>query len=101
VPVPFATVYSRDSHFQRHGQAVGAVDSADYERMADDFMFGAMNVNTRECRRKNLDFVRLDFVTAHFGVSALPRVLKTFFIAGPFRVSAQDFFNFECRRTNL
>jgi hypothetical protein len=64
-------------------------------------MFGVMNVNTRECRRQNLDFVRLDFVTEYFGVGALPRIVRTFYPAGPFRVSAQDFFNFECRRTDL
>jgi hypothetical protein len=99
--VPFANVNSRDKHFQRHGQAVGAIDAAEYERMADAFMFGAMNADTRECRRANLDYVRLDFVSEHFGVCALPRLVRTFYPAGPFRVSAQDFFNFECRRVDL
>ena len=58
-------------HFERHGQQVGAVDAADYERMADEFMSGAMNHNTRECRRPNQgDRLRFDTFNRRFVAEA-------------------------------
>lgn len=83
--VPFANVMKRDIHFQRHGREFGAATAVEYELMADAFMFGPTNADTRECirpnaRRRN----RMDFRRVYFGVAAIAQpVLATFYIPTP------------------
>lgn len=78
------------------------MDAADYERMADAFMFGAMNADTHECNRANLDIVRLDFVRRHFGVAALPVTVWTFYPVDAFNIAyrggPQDYLTYQCGR---
>ena len=83
--VPFDSVMERDIHFRRHGHEFGIGTADEYERLADEFMFGAMNADTHECiqatkPRRN----RMDFATVHFGVaSGNPESLITFYIPRP------------------
>jgi pyocin large subunit-like protein len=103
--VPFANINSRDKHFLRHGHKFGAVDAAHYERMADAFVFGAMNADTHECNRPNLDVVRMDFVTRHFGVGALPTTVRTFYPIDAFSIAYRggcpNYFAYQCGRIDL
>jgi hypothetical protein len=83
--VPFASVMQRDIHFRRHRHEFGVGTPEDYERLADAFMFGTMNADTRECTRPNgILRDRMEFVTVHFGVAVVARPeLVTFFIPSP------------------
>jgi pyocin large subunit-like protein len=75
----------RDIHFRRHGHEFGVGTAAEYEQMADAFLFGAMNADTHECFRPNGNLRdRMDFVTVHFGVAIRVRpVVATFYIPTP------------------
>jgi pyocin large subunit-like protein len=79
--VPFATAYQRDSHFKRHGGEFGAATEAEYEAMADRFMLGPMNANTRDCTRSNGDdYLRMDLIRTDFGVTCVTSgFLRTFY----------------------
>jgi len=107
--VPFANPMELGIHFQKHGHKFGAQSAADYERIADAFMFGPMNADTRECTRPgNIDRLRHDFVTTYFGcvcTGANPHFLRTFYPVDPRTLARHGgsarFFGFECARTNL
>jgi hypothetical protein len=75
----------RDIKFQKHGKEFGLTTPDEYERLADAFMFDAMNVDTHECTRPNGHLrERMDYVTVHFGVAKVARpVLVTFYIPKP------------------
>lgn len=98
----------RDLHFQKHGHEFGAADAAEYERMADDFMFGPMDLrNVRECRRPNRG-ARLRFNTwnRRFGsASGAPEYIKTFYIVAQstinFHGGEMAYFGWECGRINV
>ncbi len=79
--MPFSTALNRAMHFRKHGHEFGAADEVDYDRMADAFMFGAMNASTHECVRPNaIDRLRFDDSNRTFGAACLrPVVLKTFY----------------------
>jgi hypothetical protein len=78
--MPFSSVNERDIHFAKHGQKVGAADAAQYENMADAFMFGAMTLSMAECVRTDTDRVRLNYLNRHFGVAQVaPEFVKTFY----------------------
>ena len=105
--VPFDTQMKRDIHFQKHGHEFGAVDAADYERMADDFMFGLMNAYTRECQRPNHGS-RLRFNTwnRRFGsASVAPAHLKTFYRVNwgtiNYHGGELQYFAWECGRISV
>jgi hypothetical protein len=102
--VPFASTLHRDTHFAKHGHKFGAADPLEYERMADQFMFGAMDSDTKECMRpRSTDRFRFGFVIHLAGVVALrTNFLRTFFPVEP-RVIARHrdeagYFAFECAR---
>ena len=79
--MPFRNDYDRDIHFEKHGQQFGASDALDYERMADAFMHGAIEVDARACTRPNgVDRVRFGFSTRKEGVACIqPDFLRTFY----------------------
>ena len=79
--MPFENAMELKLHFRKHGYKFGLATAADYERMADAFMFGAMNADTQECvRPTGKRRCRLDFTAAHFGVANIaPSFLLTFF----------------------
>src|ERR1700678_1405893 len=83
--VPFANVMQRDIHFKRHGHEFGLTTAAEYEQLADAFMFGAMDADTHECVRPSGSLRdRMNFVTVHFGVAVIVRpALVTFYIPTP------------------
>jgi|SRR5208282_1636845 len=105
--VPFETPMKRDLHFHKHGRAVGALSANDYERMADEFMFGAMNRSTRQCQRPYQgDRLRFDTWNKRFGsASVAPEFLRTFFIVPQGRINSHGgdmaFFGWECGRINV
>ena len=79
--VPFENAMELKLHFRKHGYKFGITSAADYERMADSFMFGPMNADTQECiRPAGKRRCRLDFTAAHFGVANVtPKFVLTFF----------------------
>lgn len=97
----------RDIHFQKHGQQFGAADAAAYEAMADAFMFGARDINTRECRRPNLGArLRFSIWTRYFGAASVnPDFVKTFHIVNRAKVNnhggENQYFGWECGRINV
>ena len=106
--MPFATQLSRDTHFERHGRALGAVDAAEYESMADAFMSNQMDRNTRECPGLVLkERVRFNTSNRRFGVEAIgpPPYLKTFYIVNQATINYHGdemrFFGYECGRIKV
>lgn len=81
--MPFASVWERDIHYARHGHEFGAADPAEYEQLADGFMYGFMSTTTHECTRpRATDRVRFDFSNYNEAVACIaPAFLRTFFIA--------------------
>jgi hypothetical protein len=105
--VPFANELERDLHFTKHGHKFGVSDAVQYERMADDFMFGTMRISMTECVRPNMiDRLRYNYSNRHFGVAGVtPPYVKTFYPV-PFHTIAHyqvaaNFFAHECGRTDL
>ncbi len=105
--MPFANTLELQIHFVKHGAKFGLSDAAEYEAMADAFMTGAMDANTRECTRPNLvDYLRLNFRNLHFGVLCLQNdSVRTFYPVEARlvrrRSGAAAYFRFECGRTTL
>jgi len=99
-------MYQRSSHFMKHGADVGAVDELAYEAMADAFMFGQMNADTRDCTRPNGDdYVRMDLVKTDFGVSCVSTgFLRTFYKPPATKIKNRGgpamFLASECARMN-
>jgi hypothetical protein len=91
-------------HFRKHGYKFGLTTAADYEQMADRFMFGAMNADTRECvRPAGKRRFRLDFAAAHFGVANVdPGFLLSLFPPTASMIAKHDgmlgYFTDECGR---
>jgi pyocin large subunit-like protein len=100
--VPFLSALHRGTHFQKHGHEFGVADEFDYEQMADTFMFGPMNSDTRECTRPTGRDCRLDFRTGHFAAGYRPQVVITFFVVGVNRARGRGgmagYFAYECAR---
>lgn len=105
--MPFASQMERDIHFKKHGHKFGVASAEEYEKMADQFMIGSLNPNTRECARPNgADRLRFDLVTLHFGVaSTSPNFIRTFYPVERRIVVRHGgpaaYFTYECGRTNL
>ncbi len=105
--MPFRNQFERDIHFRKHGSEFGATDAADYERMADRFMFGTMDPDTHECTRpRGFDRIRFGYTTYIEGVACTnPVYLRTFYVVNPFLVAGhggnQGYFTCECARMNL
>ena len=80
--MPFANVWERDTHFAKHGHEFGAADPAEYEQLADTFMYGPLPASTHECvRPRGVDRIRFDFGSYHEAVACTaPVFLRTFFI---------------------
>jgi hypothetical protein len=102
--LPFANAQELSIHFAKHGHKFGIATEKEYEKMADAFMSGAMNANTKECTRPNRTRrCRLDFVRIHFGVACInPSFVLTFYPVDPavvaFNRDVNGFFTNECAR---
>ena len=106
--MPFANVFERDLHFTKHGRKFRAADAAEYERMADNFMYGPLSLGTQECTRPVgptgvQDKVRFDFGTRYEAIACVvSSFLRTFFpVEVRFikrRGGEARYFAYECRR---
>jgi pyocin large subunit-like protein len=102
--VPFANVYQRNIHFQKHGAVVGAATELEYEAMADQFMFGPMNADTNDCTRPNGDdYLRMDLIKTDFGVTCISTgFLRTFYRPPAIKIwnrgGTKRFLAYECAR---
>ncbi len=82
--MPFVNQLERDIHFAKHGHKFGASNADEYERMADQFMYGPLGQNSRECNRPVgpdglRDKFRFGFVN-HYAAAACiePPFIRTF-----------------------
>lgn len=105
--MPFANQIERDIHFQKHGHKFGIATAADYEQLADAFLFGAMNASTGECIRPNaIDRLRFNNANRHFGVACMaPICVRSFYPVELMKINrhggSAGFFSYECARVNL
>jgi hypothetical protein len=105
--MPFANQNERDIHFQKHGHKFGAADAAEYESMADTFMFGAMTISMAECTRPNaIDRLRFNYANRHFGAASIaPEFVKTFYPVSLHTIAHHggpvSYFAYECARTDV
>jgi hypothetical protein len=97
----------RDTHFRKHGSDIGARDPEEYERMADEFMFGEMNRNTRQCTRPNRgQRLRFNSWNRRFGgaYSVAPEYVRTFYVVRQAHIDYHGgenaYFGWECGRIN-
>jgi hypothetical protein len=96
-------------HFARHGHKFGiaGLTEAQYEQMAETFMFGAVTADMSECTRPNrIDRLRSELVKKHFGVAmANSNVIRTFYPPEQRKIAKHGgmagFHAYECGRTNL
>src|ERR1700737_4477396 len=97
----------RDIHYQKHGHQFAVVDATDYERMADDFMFGPMGGNTRQCHRPNQGSrLRFDTWNKQFGSASIgPVFVKTFYRVSQGTINyhggEMQYFGWECGRIGV
>jgi len=107
--MPFCDAWERATHFAKHGHEFAAVDAMEYERIADDFIFGPRDAVTHECTRPSgHERLRFDFVIRYFGVARVvpaPECVKTFYVVKGSTVAhhggAQGYFQYECGRINV
>lgn len=80
--MPFANVWERNIHFAKHGHEFAAGGPAEYEQLAEAFMYGPAAATTHECTRpRGLDRIRFDFASYHEAVACVaPAFLRTFFV---------------------
>ncbi len=102
--MPFDNKWERDTHFAKHGHEFGAVDAEEYERMADAFMFGALEPDVQECiRPSGVDRLRFGFITRRLGVACtLPVFIRTFHVVTISAIAAhrdsRRYFQWQCGR---
>ena len=102
--MPFQDTLERDLHFAKHGHEFGAADAAEYERMADAFMFDPINVDVWECIRTNrIDRLRFGYSSHRLGVaSILPVFIRTFHLVGAVNIAShggtRGYFRWQCGR---
>src|SRR5271170_6265318 len=105
--MPFGNAMERELHFWKHGEEFGAVDSLEYERLADTFMYGPLGVEPHECfRPSGLDRVRFDYGTHFEGVACTrPEAIRTFYTVGLGLIRRHGgeagYFAHECNRVGL
>lgn len=68
--VPFANDAELSIHFWKHGKKCGAATEAEYEEMAENFLYAVASFTTLQCVRSagTRDTVRLDDADGRFGV---------------------------------
>jgi hypothetical protein len=107
--LPFANQFELALHFEKHGRKFGLLpgQEAEYERMADEFLFGDMPPRVKQCIRANgIDRLRFCFRRTFFGVACLiPECVRTFYPPEDEVIIARGgnaaFFRFECGRVIL
>jgi uncharacterized radical SAM superfamily protein len=107
--VPFCNEWERNTHFAKHGYKFAAVDPLEYERIADAFMFEALDVGVGQCiRPTGAERLRFDFEVRYFGVARIvpePECLITFYPVQrgtiDYHGGAARFFRHECARIDV
>lgn len=105
--MPFSTDFERNLHFTKHGHKFGAADASEYERMADEFMYGPLDIDTHECiRPSGIDRVRFGFGTHYEGVARrFPEFVRTFYPVKATIITRHggeaEYFAYECSRMTL
>ncbi len=105
--MPFADPLHRATHFARHGAEFGCATEAEYEELAEQFLFGPMDVLTRQCLRPNgNDRLRFRAIDRDFGVACVrPAFIRTFYKVSLLKIrrhgGPDDFFADECARISL
>lgn len=105
--MPFVDKMRRDTHFERHGREFGASTPAEYEALADAFMHGAMDQQTRECNRPNgRDRLRFRDTDRAFGCArTASMIIRTFYLVARNVIANHggtvQYFQAECQRTSL
>jgi pyocin large subunit-like protein len=105
--MPFANPLERATHFLRHGAQFGCATEDEYEELAEDFLFGAMDAGTKECvRPKGKDRLRFRGINRNFGVACVqPAFVRTFYRVRLLKIQRHGgpdaFFADECARINL
>ena len=105
--MPFANPLERATHFVRHGAEFGCATEAEYEVLAEQFLFGPMEAHTRQCvRPKGNDRLRFRAIDRDFGVACVnPEFIRTFYRVRLLRIQRHGwpdaFFRYECARIDL
>ena len=105
--MPFANPLERATHFVRHGAEFGCATEAEYEVLAEQFLFGPMDVYTRQCVRPNgNDRLRFRAIDRDFGVACVrPAFIRTFYKVRLLKIhrhgGPEAFFRYECARIDL
>lgn len=99
--MPFKHRYSRDNHFERHGDEFSAKTADEYEKMAEKFMYGPLPPGVKECKRTDGVIVRFDPATAAFGTMSKDKRIYTYMLVmppfGPGH-TAESYFEHECKK---
>lgn len=98
--MPFKHDHALQRHFIRHGEEFQAGTADEYERLADEFLAGPLQVGAMECYRTSGDLVRFDPTTNEFGVLSKNGYVSTYLIhrslpGGP---TGLQYFQYECGR---
>lgn len=89
-------------HFTKHRAEFGVPTADEYLALAEEFMYGALGPNTRECIRPSGDVVRFDFITHELGVASRG-IIRTYHVPPPRRIRGKGgesgYFTWECGRS--
>ena len=66
-------------HFSEHGGDFGALNSDEYERLADASLGNEIRSGTHECVRKGGDIIRFDSQTQSYGVLDRSQRIRTYY----------------------
>jgi hypothetical protein len=92
------------THFRKHGHKFGVTTETDYEQLAEQFLFGAMDGDTQDCIRPDgIDRVRFKNGNRHLGVAIIaPGFVRTFYPVEARHIArcggATGYLAFECNR---
>ena len=102
--MPFANSMELAIHFRKHGHKFGAATETDYERLAEQFLFGIMDSDTQDCIRPDgIDRVRFKNSNRYLGVAIIaPGFVRTFFPVEAWHIAhyggTVGYLAFECNR---
>ena len=94
----FRTDEDRRLHFYKRGVDFGCVTSAQYERMADEFLGGPLPPDTAECTRSGGALVRYNETTREFGVLHADGYIATYFRLTGADAYCRKYFADNCKR---
>jgi hypothetical protein len=78
--VPFVDAQSLEQHHEDHGMMLGLPTPAEYEKAAEDFLFGPLCDACHECHRPQGGRARFDTVSYKYGAISADGHIATFMI---------------------